>query len=124
MSTDRKSWRLLAATRRLQSRKHLWLRSLKVRCLDCKQVFPDYVLEFDHCRGIKGGNLVAFACSAGWSALKEEVEKCDVVCANCHKIRTYTRGSFRKARRNEEARYALADAGRSDVGQQVRGTGL
>jgi hypothetical protein len=61
-------------------------------CLDCKNKFPHYVLEFDHrpeFKKIDGIHRVlrAFGPGAAW----KEVAKCDVVCANCHKTRTYLR---------------------------------
>ena len=64
-----------------------------VGCVDCGQFFPHYVLEFDHLPGYEKldspGNLVR---RYGWRTVKAEVEKCEVVCANCHKVRSYDRG--------------------------------
>jgi hypothetical protein len=62
-------------------------------CADCRNRFPHYVLEFDHKPGKNKIDVVyrvlrAFGPDAAWL----EVAKCDVVCANCHKIRTYRRG--------------------------------
>lgn len=61
-------------------------------CTDCKQTYPHYVMEFDHARGKKRFNIA----SLGQGRLsdpmaQEELAKCDLVCANCHKVRTYKR---------------------------------
>ena len=58
-------------------------------CMDCGT--DDWVvLEFDHrepSKKYKGVSLIIT--SGALSVLVEEVKKCDVVCANCHKHRTY-----------------------------------
>lgn len=61
-------------------------------CTDCGWRFPPYVMDFDHVRGTKVrsiGRLVAYGHEAG---LRAELEKCELVCANCHRIRTHRRG--------------------------------
>lgn len=61
-------------------------------CVDCGE--PELVvLEFDHVRGTKKRNISRMLeCAMSWGAIMEEVEKCDVVCANCHRRRTARRG--------------------------------
>jgi len=59
-------------------------------CIDCGYREHSEALDFDHVRGIK---LFEFA-SAGTrkpSSILEEIAKCEVVCANCHRIRTFNR---------------------------------
>jgi hypothetical protein len=59
-------------------------------CADCGKSFPHYVMDFDHVRGEK-----LFSVSAGrregfgLDRLMEEIAKCEVVCANCHRERTF-----------------------------------
>jgi hypothetical protein len=69
----------------------LIIRDAKSRpCADCGQVYPPYVMDFDHVRGKKRFNIGLFR--AGHTRPKEvlaEIAKCDVVCANCHRERTY-----------------------------------
>ena len=68
-----------------------------VPCKDCGNRFPSYVMDFDHIpeRGKK-----CFALSDGSgkrmpeNRLRKEIAKCDVICANCHRIRTFS--SFRR----------------------------
>jgi len=72
-------------------------------CHDCRARFPYYVMDFDHVRGthkrkhrrLKGGlaglGIATMAATASWKTIRAEVEKCDIVCANCHKIRTHKR---------------------------------
>lgn len=65
-----------------------------VPCKDCEETFPVYVMQFDHVIGTKEQN-VADTIRLGWSLdrIKREIEKCEVVCANCHAIRTHLRRS-------------------------------
>lgn len=61
-------------------------------CADCKRRFPPVAMDFDHVRGTKF-EIVSKLTGRLFSIkrLLEEVEKCDVVCANCHRIRTAKR---------------------------------
>ena len=73
-----------------QIRAREWLDAQKARpCADCGGVFPPCVMDFDHVRGEKkftvGYGLQAY----GRRKVKEEMLKCDLVCSNCHRIRTY-----------------------------------
>ncbi len=67
-------------------------------CVDCGET-DVVVLEFDHVRGDKK-DLVSTLVSAGYSlkTLIEEIAKCDVVCANCHRRRTAYRAGFYKTK--------------------------
>jgi hypothetical protein len=65
----------------------------KKPCLDCGRSLPYYVMHFDHLDGsIKDGN-VSHMVSQGIALQKilDEIAKCELVCANCHGIRTYQR---------------------------------
>lgn len=61
-----------------------------VPCADCEHVFPPCCMDFDHVRGTKRKN-VSWMWSNSIAAIMAEVEKCDVVCSNCHRIRTFVR---------------------------------
>lgn len=67
--------------------------SLKNRpCKDCGQRFPHYVMDFDHRdETTKIGNIAHLVSQNYYSKTKllAEINKCDIVCANCHRIRTY-----------------------------------
>ena len=59
-------------------------------CKDCGQTYPPYVMDFDHVHGTKTNNVSSISRNST-RLLKEEIEKCELVCANCHRIRTYNR---------------------------------
>ena len=59
-------------------------------CTDCGGSFPPECMDWDHVEGtkIKGlGNMGQYV----GPALLAEIEKCELVCANCHRIRTRSR---------------------------------
>jgi hypothetical protein len=61
-------------------------------CADCGNKFPHYVMEFDHARGEKKNNISSMKAKRFDNvSLQAELEKCDLVCANCHNTRTYFR---------------------------------
>ena len=59
-------------------------------CHDCGQSFPPHVMDFDHVRGKKRFGVAKMQ-NHGLEAILAEIAKCDLVCANCHRIRTYNR---------------------------------
>ena len=66
------------------------IRKLKdIPCTDCKQNYPWYVMDFDHLRD-KTFNI-GHAFSRSKEKILEEIAKCEVVCSNCHRARTYKR---------------------------------
>lgn len=69
------------------------IRKLKsVPCTDCGKKYPYYVMDFDHVRGKKVLEIPHMvARQAPRERILKEIKKCDVVCANCHRIRTHAR---------------------------------
>lgn len=70
-----------------------YIRNLKESspCLDCKKHFPYYVMDFDHVRGKKHANVMELIPSLCKKKIDEEIAKCEIVCSNCHRIRTHMR---------------------------------
>lgn len=60
-------------------------------CFDCGESNP-IILEFDHVRGEKTNNIADMVNqSYSTETIKEEIRKCKVRCANCHRIKTHER---------------------------------
>lgn len=67
-----------------------YIRKLKESpCTDCKVSYPYYVMDFDHLDN-KEFKLSSRG-NKGISRIKAEIAKCELVCANCHRIRTWVR---------------------------------
>lgn len=61
--------------------------------MDCQVVYPHYMMDFDHVRGEKLGNIELIAREGNIPKLLDEIAKCDLVCSNCHRHRTYMRSA-------------------------------
>ena len=70
-----------------------YLRDLKTKtpCVDCGINYPYYVMDFDHVRGQKHANVMELVSKLSKKKIDEEIAKCEIVCSNCHRIRTYMR---------------------------------
>ena len=72
-------------------------------CVDCGETDP-LVLEFDHLVE-KKFNVGAGMRERSLQSVRDEIAKCEVVCANCHRRRTYIRaGCVRLAIAHRDAR--------------------
>ena len=62
-------------------------------CKDCSQKFLFCAMQFDHLPQFKKSFDLFMAPSMGKTeeAILAEVAKCELVCANCHAVRTYIR---------------------------------
>ncbi len=89
LSPERKREKQIKANERARKTK-IFLVHYKMEkgCLDCGYKKHHSALEFDHIKGKKTINI-CFAKSIGQA--KKEIEKCEVVCSNCHRIRTWER---------------------------------
>ena len=66
-------------------------------CIDCQEN-DIRVLEFDHLPQFQKKENISTLVRNGYSieTIKKEISKCEVVCANCHRIRTHkSQGSYR-----------------------------
>lgn len=76
--------------RAAEQRIWIWTYLLNNPCVDCGESDP-IVLEFDHVRGEKSANVSSLiGGSYSLSKIQQEVSKCDVRCANCHRRKTAT----------------------------------
>lgn len=70
-----------------------YVRQLKEKnpCTDCGNFYPFYVMDFDHL--FEKTHLISTLVKGASSmdTLNKELAKCELVCANCHRHRTYKR---------------------------------
>ena len=71
-----------------QKRKDIISAAKSVPCADCGVQYPTCVMDFDHIKGNKLFNVGAKT-TGSIKVLLAEIAKCEVVCANCHRLRTY-----------------------------------
>lgn len=104
--------REIARVQRRQAATTDFLRQLRdVSCADCGGHFAGHQMDFDH----RDPATKNFWLCSGRAALKnrqqllDEAAKCDVVCANCHRLRTRTRHREWLATRTPATSPGLAD---------------
>ena len=69
-------------------------------CLDCGGEFPTESMHFDHVRGVKRFGLGQYGLRP-IETIKAEIAKCEVVCGNCHAVRTEARRTEQKPPAND-----------------------
>lgn len=84
-----------AIDRRQSIRDKIWEYRNTHPCVDCDFADPR-TLQFDHLPGCDKEFDISQAAQRGfaWNKIQTEIDKCEVVCANCHAIRTHDRGGW------------------------------
>ena len=60
-------------------------------CEDCGEIFDPVCMDFDHRPSEKKLAQISQMVWMPWARILEEIAKCDLVCANCHRLRTHER---------------------------------
>lgn len=81
-----RSYRYADRERVARVRERVWAYLRGQVCADCGED-DVLVLEFDHLEE-KLGNVGDLVNGAAWARIEAEIQKCEVVCANCHHLRT------------------------------------
>lgn len=80
----------LARNAKVKAERVALIREIKNRpCADCNESYPYYVMDFDHRDPSVKVDFVGRLLTGSLKKLMSEIEKCDVVCANCHRERTH-----------------------------------
>lgn len=64
-------------------------------CMDCGNLYHHYAMDFDH-RDPKE-KVIGLAKAARYASIelvRIEIAKCDLVCSNCHRLRTALRAGW------------------------------
>ena len=84
----------LARTHVWRVGRRAWMDSLKEGrpCADCGESFPPCVMHWDHLPGYqKADEISVMVTQRRREAILDELAKCELVCANCHVMRTVRR---------------------------------
>lgn len=79
--------------KKIRERNRDYVRQIKESnpCTDCGLFFHFSQMDFDHL-GNKKHSVAKLANSeASIKTIKIELSKCELVCSNCHRLRTWTR---------------------------------
>ena len=92
-SSNKEKERLKRKRKRMKRESRAYLRELKTNtpCVDCGKKFHFCAMDFDHIetKTIEVSRMIGN--QATIEKIKEEVSKCELVCSNCHRVRTYKR---------------------------------
>ena len=91
-SKDNRQRRQEAMNVRNRSRKIQAIELLGGSCKDCGGTFPPCAFDFHHVDGTKEMNP-SYALANSWDKAVTELEKCLLLCANCHRIRHFEEGT-------------------------------
>jgi hypothetical protein len=89
--------RRLSINKKWQDEFWIWYTDLKNKpCADCKNSFDPVCMQWDHLPGYDKIERVSFIARTTMNREKilEEISKCELVCANCHALRTKDRKSM------------------------------
>lgn len=95
--------RALATARASYFKRDVWLRSFKTECKFCGESrYP--CLDFHH--RDSGAKVATIALVRHWSRarLMAEIEKCDIVCSNCHRWHHWKENQERREQKKQDGR--------------------
>lgn len=79
----------LSTYKRAAANKNLISQLKQQPCQDCGKTYPECCMQFDHrVPSLKEHNVADMVYGYSQKSLQKEIDKCDILCANCHCMRT------------------------------------
>lgn len=85
---NRKYYTILE-NKRVQENKQKAIELFGSKCLDCQKSFPSCVYDFHHIDPTTKDKTYIALFGRSWDRIKIELDKCVMLCANCHRIRHF-----------------------------------
>lgn len=89
---DNRKRRQESANEKNYNRKREVVNHFGDQCFDCKQTFPQCVYQFHHLDPTQKDVNPSYAITSSPTKMWKELEKCVMLCANCHLIRHHGGG--------------------------------
>lgn len=90
-TADKQKKQILLAKQKRVAVNKAYVKNIKESspCMDCGKYYPHYIMDFDHQHSKEF--IISKAVNNGTSIdrIKNEISKCELVCANCHRERTF-----------------------------------
>jgi hypothetical protein len=81
----------LKKQKRTEKYKELMAELKSKPCVDCGTKHHPAVMEFDHLPQFEKTHAISKMSNRSLDSVRKEIEKCELVCANCHRYRTVKR---------------------------------
>ena len=86
---NKKYWLDMNRRNRANNRDRYNEEKSKHSCGKCGVKYPNYVMDYDHIDPSTKRMNISKMMGYSWSVILEEISKCELLCANCHRIKTY-----------------------------------
>jgi len=82
-----------SSRKKIRDRNRDYVRNIKESnsCIDCGTSYHYSQMDFDHLEGKKQTIARLANSEASIKTIKQEIAKCELVCSNCHRLRTWNR---------------------------------
>lgn len=89
---DREAARAIERDRKRERIERIDAIKASTPCADCGGRFHPVAMDFDHVAGDKTLGISEMVRGRySWQRIEVEIAKCEIVCSNCHRVRTYER---------------------------------
>lgn len=82
--------------KKIRNRNFIYNSKLEKPCTDCDIIYDPCILQYDHISDDKINQISNMITNSSIKRIQKEIDKCEIVCTNCHRHRTHNRNILKK----------------------------
>lgn len=82
--------------KKIRNRNYIYNSKLNKACIDCGITYDPCILQYDHINNNKVNKISNMITNSSIERIQKEINKCELVCTNCHRNRTHSRTELNK----------------------------